>query len=69
MNAIATTSGPRSWIARRWAALCVAWKLRWAEEDREFLALQVAALPERLKAMDRDIAALRVEQALLRSGQ
>lgn len=40
---------------------------RWAEDDRQFAAAQLASLPKRLKAMDRDLELLRVRQAVLRN--
>lgn len=66
---IATRTGLRAWFTRLWAGVCIDLKLRWAEQDREFLAHQAGQLPERLQLLDQDIAVLRVQRALLRSGR
>lgn len=62
-----TRSGIAAFVARKVELLGVTWTLRWAEDDREFVASQIDALPKRLKAMDRDLELLRVRQAVLRN--
>lgn len=67
MNAIATRTGLRAWLARRFDLICVNATLRAGEADRLEMERQLMALPRRLRVLDRDLAALRVRQALLRS--
>lgn len=62
-----TRSGFRAWMVRRIELIGVNLTLRWAEDDRQFVASQIDALPKRLKAMDRDLELLRVRQAVLRN--
>jgi len=67
VNAIATSTGLRAFIARRIELWSVSATLRWAESDRAYLASQLDAGPKRLRQMDRDLEQLRVRQAVLRN--
>lgn len=64
---LSTRTGVRAYIARRIELLSVTLTIRWAEDDRQFTAAQLASLPVRLKAMDRNLELLRVRQAVLRN--
>lgn len=64
---IHTRSGLRARIARTWERLNVWFVLAGAERDREFLELQLASLPARLRQLDLDIGALRARQIHLRN--
>jgi hypothetical protein len=61
-----TRTGICAAVARWFEFVQVSWTLHWAEQDRNFLELQVRYLPAQLVAKDRDIEHLRVRQALLR---
>ena len=69
MNAIATQTGVRAWFARRWELMCVTATIAAGEADRLDMERQLLALPRELRQLDRDLAALRVRQAVLRSGR
>jgi hypothetical protein len=52
-------------IRRRWAMFIVDAKLKWAVEDRAFIARAGEWRPRQLQTLDEDIGALRVERILL----
>jgi hypothetical protein len=69
VTTIDTRTGLRAWAARKCELVSVSWTLHWAESDRVHLAQQADDLPKRLHQMDKDLQALRVRQAVLRSGR
>lgn len=66
---IETRRGPCAWIARKWELLNVSATLWWAERDHAHHAEQYrrsANLPAVVDLLERDVADLRVRQAILR---
>ncbi len=63
---IPTKGGLLAWVGRRFELLQINARIRWAEEDRDHLAMEVESGPRRLHQKDTDLAVLRVRQAVLR---
>jgi hypothetical protein len=64
--AIHTCGGLRGWVGRRFEAMQLAYKIKWAEQDRDALADVVEHGPRHLRQLDHDLEEMRVRLALLR---
>lgn len=67
MKTIQTQHGFCAWLSRKWELLNVNWTLAWAERDHAQRAAEYAHLPHVVAQLERDVAYLRVRQAVLRS--
>lgn len=62
-----TRIGPRNWLMRKLELLNVNATLAWAEGDIHYFS-HIDPYPEKVAMLEREVAALRVRQATLRSG-